>query len=359
MQAKVLDKYSMRYSELMEETLDRLARYVQNNGYLSSEYVIGLSRQYPYDGGDLYRGLHFDTQEQYDSFLGKIANGEFTTASTTSWTKDQQTAKSFSLMKMTYVPDLAIMKADAARHEVGDHMPGFEGIVIKTTVPQGTGLDVTKTKIGAESEVILPPGTYPIEIVDRSIPYLRQFDELEKVKNLMRNVIDQNDRGDKLTYILQSWFPKLDDNSKTELADWMHSELLNDVDGDMLYFKKKEWRGQTEVDLAVDMFLDKRVSDWISPKGKEKLKRVARNTTKKVNKIISELSDEELLNLRFQGSVPLKMLNPNYSQDMKGAAKRIAQVYHTMNKSRPIDRDELHSLAKKFQNVLELLSMTV
>lgn len=346
----------MRYNEIIREDLERLEKYVRNNGYLSSDYVTELSHQYPFDGGHLYRGLHFDTQEQYEAFLEKIKDGKLSLASTSSWTKHKDTAKSFSLMKMTYNPDLAIMKADAARHEVGDYMPGFEGIVIKTTVSPGGGLDVTKTKIGAEEEVILPPGTYAVEIVDRSIPYLRQYDDLEKVKTLMRNVIDQDDKGDKLTYILQSWFPRLDDKDKSEIADWMHSELLNDIDGDMIYFKKTEWSGKPSLDLVADIFLDRRVSDWISPKGKAKLSRIAKNTTKQVNDIISRLTDDELLNLRYDGSVPLRMLNPNYSRDMKDSSRRVAQLYHDMNQSRFMDKDELYGLAKKFKHILELLS---
>lgn len=345
----------------MEDNLERLEQYVRNSGYLTNDYVETLAHRYPYDGGYLYRGLHFDTQEQFDRFMESIADGKITTSGMSSWTKSEDTAKSFSMMKMTYEPNLSIMMADKKRQNAGDYMTGFEGVVIKTKVPRDVGLDVTKTDIGAEGEVILPAGSYPVEIVHNSVPYSRQYDDLDKVKALLRTVMDDEskDSRDKLDFIMKSWVPRLDDVSKQKLADWYHMPHIKEPVEDSIGIHKSNLFKKKETTITIFFHFDPALYPFMSEKYQNIMVRKASQVTKKLSKIIADSSDEDLLGMRVFRTEGLKHLNPRYVSDMSAASRRIAKLYHEMGRSRPVDRDELRDITDKFKRIMELLSITL
>lgn len=117
-----------------------------------------LSRKYPYDGGTLYRGLNFRTPREYLEFRRAVRTGVLTANHITSWSPSQSTAKSFAVAPQVFNVTASILSG----YDPDERVMGFIGVILVIKVKSGVGIDVRKSKVGVEDEVILPPGNYQI-----------------------------------------------------------------------------------------------------------------------------------------------------------------------------------------------------
>lgn len=172
-----------------------------------------LVDRYPYDGGTLYRGLHFYDKEDHDQLLEKLKSGSLDIDAPSSWTPSKTTAQDFARTKKSYFPTPELMYAAADMDQKGDHMTGYGGVVLKTTVKAGIGCDVSKSKFEKESEVILPGGRYDITIEELVEPYHRKYDTPEKVQDIIDELRKAKGTTEELrkkaAYVRKSWMTKL------------------------------------------------------------------------------------------------------------------------------------------------------
>lgn len=181
------------------------------DGFTSLGSHIGdLQKRYPFGGGTVYRGLHFTDAEQYQKFMKYINDGTMLVNDPTSWTTDLPTAKDFAKTKKSYFPTPELMAASRLTSDRGDYMSGFAGVVLKTTVGSGTGCDVSKSEFAKESEVILPSGTYNVEVEMELIPFHRQYDTDDKVNSLISSLESGDVKldGKMKDYVIRSVLPK-------------------------------------------------------------------------------------------------------------------------------------------------------
>jgi hypothetical protein len=171
------NEFSDALIESTEDAVDFLKKYVDNpiNRWLSAERFDNILSYFPYQGGKLYRGMNFLTQESYEKFLADLQDGVVKTSSITSWTRSVDTASQFAITRPTYYLNAELAAAETAREKAGEHMIGYRGVILSTTVPAGVGIDVNQSGVGAEDEIILPAGDYKIQIAKEFKPFAQQM----------------------------------------------------------------------------------------------------------------------------------------------------------------------------------------
>ncbi len=213
---------NMTIKQLLTEdqySIDRLKKYVNDPTYIfSSDTLNRLIDDFPFDGGVVYRGMNFLDQKSYENFVKDIQDGKLKTATLTSWTRDRDTAHQFAITRPTYHFNNILAAAEKVRIDIGDYMIGYRGLILKTRVQPNIALDVNKSGVAAEDEVILPPGTYTVEIESEEIPYKYKFADNQKINNQILS-FDKNNFSESqknlLLFVLKNKSPE-DLSAKTK-----------------------------------------------------------------------------------------------------------------------------------------------
>jgi hypothetical protein len=193
--------FSMQKTNLSEnrDSYDWLEQYTEYgyNKYPSENELKYLLNKYPNEEPlVLYRGLHFDTEEQYNEFMAGFKN-KVRTSSISSWSPSFDTAEEFSITKKTYHPNPMIMSQEMERERSKEYMTGYRGIVLKTSIQPNTGIMVNRTGYAKENEVILPPGTYDVQIQTITKKYKHKIEDGdETVTSIIDKMMDPKYRDD-------------------------------------------------------------------------------------------------------------------------------------------------------------------
>jgi hypothetical protein len=213
------------------DTADKALYKYTADGFTSLGGVIDkLIKKYGYEGGALYRGLHFSNEKEHDAFLEKIAEGNLEVGSPTSWTPSKDTAYDFAQSKKSYFPTPELMYASEHQRNTGDHMSGYGGVVLVTKVGSGVGVDVSQSEFAKESEVILKGGTYKVKIEELLEPHSRKYDTSEKVDAIIQKLKKAKERTPELNkfaeYVSKSWMKKLAPEQVDVLVKYEVSKFL-------------------------------------------------------------------------------------------------------------------------------------
>ena len=117
----------------------------------------------------LYRGMNFATEKDYNKFIEDIKDNKVSFKSISSWTRHKITAVQFAKTRPSYMEymddgDMELIKKATKENE---SVVGFRGIILKTTIKANTALDVNRTKIAKEDEIILPHDTtISVEVIN-------------------------------------------------------------------------------------------------------------------------------------------------------------------------------------------------
>jgi hypothetical protein len=194
---------------------DWLSKYTDQgfNKWPNDIVLSYLLKNYPNEETmTLYRGLHFDTKEEYDEFMNNL-DGKIDSGGITSWTTIYGTAEDFSLSKKTYYPTMAIMSQEQERSQKNERMTGYRGVVLQTVIEPNTGIDVRRTPYSKEDEVILPKGTYKVKVKTISKTYTDILgDGEETIKSVLEKMIDPKYRD-------QSYYQNFVEFIKTNYPD--------------------------------------------------------------------------------------------------------------------------------------------
>jgi hypothetical protein len=329
-----------------------------------------LAKRYPFDGGVVYRGLHFDTQEQHDDFMKKIKDGELHVSSNTSWTVSQRTAKDFARTKKSYWPTPELMKAESERNKAGDFMTGYGGVVMKMELPAGIAVDVNKSDFAKESEVLVPPGTYKIEVHELIVPYRRQFDTKEKAKEAIKHLKSHPDKNAIANFLNSTWGSKLDPEDVDVLIEHFCSRALSMTPAE---FGEKsvvtEYRrnylyhdGEQELVLSVHTPFEKDMLERATPKMQAKIKRYTKAQVEALKRAVSEIlkSDqfEMAVDYRFEGFGWLSQFT-DLSSVVKPLRQALAAKYHTLNSrevNRTINHKNMDAHVKKIESLMKAIA---
>jgi hypothetical protein len=123
--------------------------------------------------------MNFTREENYTEFMELFhkSNGKLTFNVVTSWSDDPGTAKQFALTQPTYQLNMAVLTAHQEQMKQRERLSGYRGVILKTTLSAGVGIDVDSTGVGHESEIVLPPGTYQTEIYEEIKRYKHSLED--------------------------------------------------------------------------------------------------------------------------------------------------------------------------------------
>uniref|UniRef100_UPI00388E0ED0 hypothetical protein n=1 Tax=Acinetobacter sp. TaxID=472 RepID=UPI00388E0ED0 len=291
--------------------------------------------------------LHFSGQEQHDEFLEKIKDGVLKVGGPSSWTPSKSTAQDFAHSKKSYFPTPELMYASDKMQKTGDHMAGYGGVVLKTKVGPGVGCDLSKTEFQKESEVILKPGTYQVEIEELMEPYHRKYNTPEKLEVIFNELKKAKDRTDdltkKATYVRRSWFDKLSPEQADILMKYELNRFLTMPAGELErlgaqfkieedYFNKGSHRLSLDVYVGVDIELYEKCSDKMQALVDKRIKIVVNGLTKAVKAIASHENVSTISEFRIYGVKHLMKFFPTETAAaVKPLRKVLSDRYHFLN----------------------------
>lgn len=201
----------IRDTEDMDRVDAALTKYVMNPDY-SYEVDIVMDDAIKEYGNTsaltLYRGLNFDTKEDYDKFMKSIKGGVLKTKSLSSWSPNKSEAETFAVTKPSYMEFMTKEKMAmiSAQRKSGERITGYRGIILKTKISKGKGVDLRRFKNQAESEVLLPNGNYKVTY-EEILSYKDQFSNQDPSDRIL-SLTKQGKETDKiLEYIRRNYKP--------------------------------------------------------------------------------------------------------------------------------------------------------
>jgi len=217
--------------QIISDPVDKaISKYTLNPDYL---YLIDsvfdeAVDQYPNDHKiTLYRGLNFDTEEDYFKFMSSIKNNTLETNNISSWSPSKSVAKQFAVTKPSYMEfmDRYKMSLISKQEKEGERITGYRGVIISTTIPPKKAIDLSKSEYSKESEMILPSGKYEVDIYDiktfKDILSTSTADvELQKLHDKLQEY-DEEDSKLFLNYIVKNYSDQISDKSKSLLFKLM------------------------------------------------------------------------------------------------------------------------------------------
>ena len=172
------------YQKIADPSLKWLAQYTYENlnKWPGENIVQDLLQRFPCDAGTIYRGMNFYTQEKYEEFMQQFKGAQTAAiefGSITSWSESKSQALQFAVTQPTYFLNREVMVAHGEMQAQKERLSGYRGIILSMQVAQGEGIDVNKSGVGHESEIIMPPGTYSIQVHEQIKKYAHQIMDKE------------------------------------------------------------------------------------------------------------------------------------------------------------------------------------
>ncbi len=119
----------------------------------------------------IYRGMNFRSKDEWNKFMNDFDGKRYKVNGISSWSPDKLTAQQFAHVRPTYFPDKETFEQERTAREDNEKLRGYRGVIIKSIVEPHSVIDIRKSGVGYENEVLLPTGTYDCEIIDVIKPY--------------------------------------------------------------------------------------------------------------------------------------------------------------------------------------------
>jgi len=336
-----------------------------------------LIERYPYDGGTLYRGFHFDNQKQHDQLLKDIEDGSVDFKGPSSWTTHLNTAIGFAKSKKSYFPTLELMKAERDMNDRGDHMTGYGGIVMETKVGKNIGCDVRKSSFSKEDEVILPDGHYKIKLKELIEPFHRKYDTPEKVVDIisqLKKAKETNSNLDKLVdFVRRSWINKLTPEQVDVVINYTNKKAFSIPAATLAEraiscdFRKRVFETDGSLRLEVyakvpfDFILYKKSTEAMQKKIDKLILVMVKALGKELKKIEDAKNFDKIEEFDIGGVDALRQFMPSETDEIIQPLRRmLGDKYHQLN-SRETNKtlkntDDFSKHAKKIGAVITAMS---
>ena len=286
-----------------------LKAYIQDptNKHWLTEFEDELIDMYGNDKPlKLYRGLNFDTKEDYEKFMNKISNGKIKIENgSSSWTRSLSTAKQFAKTKPSYMEFMSTdkMKMISKAQKENEYVVGYRGIILEIDIGKNEGVDTSKSKYAAEDEIIIFKGEYKCKYHEFKKNSDRIKEEgIEAILDEIEKLQDDNEESERYNSIL---IKKIINDHKSELTEEMKSffgrRFLKDIPRLGFYHKNNSFVNDKN-ELIVSMqsspliiygeniFNKPDVEKYISNSYKEQSK-----SLKKLKIEIEKLSDDNVV----------------------------------------------------------------
>jgi hypothetical protein len=168
-----------------------------------------------------------------------------------SWSQDPTTARQFAVTQPTYQLNPQVMAAHGIQQSRKEALSGYRGVILKMHLDANQAIDVDASGVGHESEIVVPPGTYVIEIDQIIKKYEHQLQD--KDTDINQVVLNTNREDLKKSNTEHRFFDYVIHHHVKELSPKAQEHLYNlyaplpggpsfvyDVDTSQDYFTKKD-----------------------------------------------------------------------------------------------------------------------
>lgn len=194
-----------------------LTRYVQNPSHSNKNNIINawdsLVKEFPNEEATLYRGLNFSNSKEYKAFVEKLPI--YSTENITSWSDDYYEALVFAKVSPQAIEQMTPEKWEqlSKQKEKGEKVNGYGGIVLSHHAPYGVGIDLGKSGVSLESEVLLPSALYNVDH-EEILSYENEFYNKD-INSIIKDISDKN----RIEYIIKNRNEELTDSSFSAIFD--------------------------------------------------------------------------------------------------------------------------------------------
>lgn len=372
------------------ESADKwLSNYtLQNLDKWPSESIMQtLIKKYPLDNPTVvYRGMNFDTQEEYEKFIEKFDKTGMATLSfngISSWSTSITTANQFAITRPSYYIDWSVVNADSKREKEKEYIIGYRGIILKTTAIPNKSINVNKSKHVKENEIILIPGTYQVQIHKQIKKFADVIDNGEEnIKSVILKMLDLKTQNKSDEYIQQFYNYMLhrfgdiirqDEKLKNLIYkisfNWLTKKEKNILDlisisiesNDSLNYR---WYGYKSVNISFNWTLFELFNDGFLPKSKIPLiRKYADKIVTAYVKTVEMYSGEEY-DYNFGRLMLLREYTSKPYMVEKLLQKQVGALYNRLNSKEFVDKinsiedaTERTKAVKQFKdNILRVLN---
>ncbi len=372
------------------DLIEILKNYTRNEVPIYSEDIFEeLKSMFPNEEDmTVYRGINFDTKEDYDSFLNDFKkNNGYISDNCAGFSPSYDTAYDFSTTTKTYFPTLEIMQSSSRRRLLKEKISGFRGIILKSNVKKGEVIDVRESGVGIEPEVLFAPN----KLIKCEIEIIKPFRELVEEKDFCVNRYIKNteDFNDPLAqYIFENKSFLINEEIKDLLVerkinefnkhrDYKIAEIDNEKiildEENLIAFTRKNYKFGEEEETKIYFFapnfyvLDK--FDLLGEKQKEKIRPLVEDIIMKVLETHIEYRDKYKIN--YEGVTNLTTYISEETRDLYtravGYGKR--QSYEDINerlrfifnsgKFKGNKSHEIESELKNLENLFKDLNLSL
>lgn len=228
------------YKKIRDPADGWLARYTYENldKWPGINVITTLINRYPADAGTIYRGMNFYTKEKYEEFISQFnaknsATIEFN--GITSWCRIAEDSEQFAVTQPTYFLNKEVMVAHGTMIKNRERLSGYRGVILSMVIAEKQAIDVDKSRLGHESEIILPPGKHEIAIYntiklyadhltdnDTTIDQVIQHTTKDKLKS-----VDQEKSF--FNYVIHHHSDKISDKSRQHIFNLFKPETTENL----------------------------------------------------------------------------------------------------------------------------------
>lgn len=234
-----LDHYDQWLAKYTYENLDK---------WPSQDTLHELAHRYPItEPKTIYRGMNFREQDKYEAFMASIKDGVLKTGGITSWGSKADATEQFAITQPSYFLDRDTMRAHDEASKAREFVTGYRGIILRMTAQPGQAIDVNKSRLGHEDEIILLPGTYKVEI-EREVKKYR--DALDGGEYNIDDVIQAPDGQTKYhesfrDYVMHHHQGELSDASRAHLFQSRveHLKSFDYQPTEVVFHERKPYKG--------------------------------------------------------------------------------------------------------------------
>lgn len=298
----------------------------------------------------LYRGLNFDTKEDYDKFINSISDGKIKIVNNaSSWTRSISTARQFAKTKPSYMEFMSSekMKLISKAQKEREYVVGYRGVILEIDINKGEGVDTKETPFAAEDEVIIFKGEYKCKYHELK----KNSDRIkeEGLESLLDEIEKAQESGDKHKKDYnETLLQKIIHDHRDELTDKMKAffgrRFLKNVPGfgyghkfKNLYSEKND---KLEITLGKspiiaygeDLFSKEDVKKYLADSYKEHKKML-----EKIKKEIDKLPDD--YSVEWYAHEPSKWFKLiGLSKEFESLFSKYGKKYHELNSKDNVKR---------------------
>lgn len=315
----------------------------------------------------LYRGMNFASEKDYNKFVEDIKDNKVTFKSISSWTRHKTTAVQFAKTRPSYMEymddgDMELIKKATKENE---SVVGFRGIILKTTIKPNAALDVNRTEIAKEDEIILShDSTVTVDVIN----VLKNSDRIkeEGIDKILKQYVSGEEHVDQsmILNIIKNHADKLTDEHKHIIGKFF---LTIEEEENIFTVQVKKAFSKTENDtiivrLSYENDIEKYQNVFLKDDVDQynlKVQKILKKGLKELTDTLYKYEDASKVTIDWVTNTDRRKIFKQFDvyDEYKKVAKFYTKEYNNLNdevlgSKKTYSKDDLNDFKKKLERLL-------